>query len=127
MTKTEALQQLDKLDEYWREPHDVRQYEPTIYDNENYPCGCFGAHCAVALDLWRDVDGNAWDRKYCNYCHGMDQLELIANALGIGDFLHETIIEISGSDDPFGSHAWAMQPYHAWPKISEKFRKLAAR
>ena len=128
MTKTEALQALDKLDAYWSEPRSVAQSVGSMWSDLS-KCGCFGAHCAKALDLrFAHYSDYSEEIKY-EFCHvdGAEGLEKIARVLGMGQASLDKILQnYSGSYSSFNSEEWLTHPNQAWPLISKELRKLAA-
>ena len=131
MTKQEAIEQLDKLDEYWSEPRYVVQDIGTIYSGDLVPCGCFGAHCAKALNArmryFKDCPAGQEGVLYkYDVCDGINRLVEITRILGEDEWELHRILELcSGVSQPFSTEEWAVHPRKAWPLISKELRRLA--
>lgn len=134
MTPTEitnrknALAALDALDRYWAKPRKVEQGRGTL--SLVHPvyavrgCGCFGAHCARALDI-KSGSNEYW------YGDGRRMLYAIARRLGVPAEDTRQIIRDAASGGQFwpnGAFAlteWLVHPNEAWPAISAELRKRA--
>ena len=126
MTRQEALRRLAKLDAYWSEPRNVNQYVGKIYNSIKNPCGCFGAHCAVALGKGRKVYIPFGEARVFRYGDGELKLKAIAEALNTPRAaLADLLYKYSASRDSFDSQAWLTHPNEAWPLISKELRELA--
>ena len=125
MTRTEAMDLLDILDEYWEaKPRRVEQAIGRMTADHRIgalePCGCFGAHVHRALQPGMYL----WEFEM-----GWDLLTMIVQTLsGEGEHTDIYVVDLlakeAGTDHPFSPDPWKHHPVEAWPRISERLREL---
>lgn len=138
LTRNQAIDLLVVLDRYWSEDRTVVQRVGRM-TAEN-PCGCFGAHCALAMKQKSSTKYRYLDRTYheterqrefyewefYEFQVGVVVLFSIVDTLGIpGTALLAKLRELTARTTPFGEAPWLQHPTKTWPAISRWIRREA--